>query len=74
MAHPGRPATKLQITDAERAELHARLRVRKAPEDEKLRMRIVLGCANGESGTVGVVGAACGARNSTVGATVESAR
>ena len=24
MAHPGRPATKLQITDAERAELHAR--------------------------------------------------
>ena len=52
MAHPGRPATKLQITDAERAELHARLRVRKAPEDEKLRMRIVLGCADGESGTV----------------------
>ena len=52
MAHPGRPATKLQITDAERAELKARLRVRKAPEDEKLRMRIVLGCADGESGTV----------------------
>ena len=52
MAHPGRPATKLQITDAERAELHARLRVRKAPEDEKLRMRIVLGCADGESGTM----------------------
>ena len=42
MAHPGRPATKLQMTDAERAELKARLRVRKAPEDEKLRMRIVL--------------------------------
>ena len=52
MAHPGRPATKLQITDAECAELHARLRVRKAPEDEKLRMRIVLGCADGESGTM----------------------
>ena len=52
MAHPGRPATKLQMTDAERAELKARLRVRKAPEDEKLRMRIVLGCADGESGTV----------------------
>ena len=52
MAHPGRPATKLQMTDAERAELHARLRVRKAPEDEKLRMRIVLGCADGESGTM----------------------
>ena len=30
---PWTPATKLQITDAERAELHARLRVRKAPED-----------------------------------------
>ena len=45
MAHAGRPATKLQITDAERAELKVRLRVRKAPEDEKLRMRIVLGCA-----------------------------
>ena len=52
MAHPGRPATKLQMTDAERAELKVRLRVRKAPEDEKLRMRIVLGCADGESGTV----------------------
>ena len=51
MAHPGRPATKLQITDAERQELKARLRVRKAPEDEKLRIRIVLGCADGESGT-----------------------
>jgi hypothetical protein len=36
MAHAGRPARKLQITDAERAELKARLRVRKAPEDEKL--------------------------------------
>ena len=52
MAHAGRPATKLQITDTERAELTAQLRVRKAPEDEKLRMRIVLGCADGESGTV----------------------
>ena len=52
MADPARPATKLQITDAERAELHARLRVRKAPEDEMLRMRIVLGCADGESGTM----------------------
>ncbi len=35
MAHAGRPATKLQITDAERAELKVRLRVRKAPEDGK---------------------------------------
>ena len=39
MAHPGRPATKLQMTDAERAELKARLRVRKAPAHEKLRCR-----------------------------------
>ena len=31
MADPGRPATKLQITDTERAELKAQLRVRKAP-------------------------------------------
>ncbi len=54
MAHAGRPATKLQITDTERAELTAQLRVRKAPEDEKLRMRmrIVLGCAYGESGAM----------------------
>ena len=49
MAHPGRPATKLQITDAERAELKgARLRVRKAPEDEAAHTN-VLGCADGES-------------------------
>ncbi|MET4580418.1 IS630 family transposase [Ottowia thiooxydans] len=46
------PATQLQITDAERAKLKARLQVRKAPEDEKLRRRIVLGCADGQSGTV----------------------
>ncbi|MFC6839630.1 IS630 family transposase [Xanthomonas theicola] len=52
MARTGRPVTKLQITDAECAELKGRLRIRKAPEDEKLRMRIVLGCAAGESGNV----------------------
>ncbi|WP_211288335.1 helix-turn-helix domain-containing protein [Xanthomonas theicola] len=52
MARTGRPVTKLQITDAERAELKGRLRVRKVPEDEKLRMRIVLGCAEGQSGRV----------------------
>lgn len=52
MALPGRPVTKLQITDAERTELKARLRIRKAPEDEKLRIRIVLGCAEGQSGRV----------------------
>lgn len=52
MARRGRPVTKLQITDAERTELKARLRIRKGPEDEKLRMRIVLGCAEGQSGAV----------------------
>lgn len=52
MARTGRPVTKLVVTDAERAELMARLAIRKAPADEKLRVRIVLGCADGESGTV----------------------
>ncbi len=51
MARPGRPVAKLEITDAERTELKARLRIRKGPEDEKLRIRIVLGCADGHSGT-----------------------
>ena len=52
MARPGRPVTKLLLTEAERAELKARLAIRKAPADEKLRLRIVLRCADGESGTV----------------------
>lgn len=52
MARTGRPVTKLVVTDAERAELKSRLAIRKAPADEKLRVRIVLGCADGESGTV----------------------
>ena len=51
MARTGRPVTKLSLTDEERAELMARLAVRKAPADEKLRIRVVLGCAEGESGT-----------------------
>ena len=51
MAKMGRPVTKLVVTEAERAELRARLAVRKAPADEKLRIRIVLACAQGESGT-----------------------
>lgn len=52
MARPGRPITKLTLTPEEHEELSARLRVRKAPADERLRMRIVLGCAAGESGAV----------------------
>jgi transposase len=51
MARRGRPVTKLSLTDEERAELMLRLAVRKAPADEKLRIRVVLGCADGESGT-----------------------
>ena len=51
MARTGRPTTKLALTDEERAELMAHLAVRKAPADEKLRIRVVLGCAEGESGT-----------------------
>jgi transposase len=47
----GRPTTPLALTDEERAELMRRLAIRKAPADEKLRIRIVLGCAEGESGT-----------------------
>lgn len=50
MAKRGRPASILAITDQERAELLARLAIRKAPADEKLRIRIVLGCADGEPG------------------------
>lgn len=51
MARTGRPTTTLTLTDEERAELMARLAIRKAPVDERLRIRIVLGCAQGESGT-----------------------
>ena len=51
MARTGRPVTKLVLTDKERAELVAQLAVRKAPADEKLRVRAVPGCADGESGT-----------------------
>lgn len=51
MARTGRPVTTLALTLEERAELMARLSVRKAPADEKLRIRVVLGCADGESGT-----------------------
>ncbi len=50
MARTGRPVTKLALTDQERAELMMRLAIRKA-SDEDLRTRVVLGCADGESGT-----------------------
>jgi transposase len=51
MTKAGRPVKELTLTGEERAELKARLAVRKAPADEKLRIRVVLGCAQGESGT-----------------------
>lgn len=51
MARTGRPPTTLVLTDEERAELVARLAVRKAPSDEWMRIRIVLSCSQGESGT-----------------------
>lgn len=51
VARTGRPVAKLDITDTERAELIAHLAKRKGPADEKLRLRIILGCADGESGT-----------------------
>lgn len=51
MAKMGRPAAGLNMSDAERAELKARLARRKWPSDEKLRMRIVMALAEGESST-----------------------
>lgn len=50
MAKRGRPASTLTISDQERAELLAHLAAHKGPADEKLRIRIVLGCADGEPG------------------------
>jgi transposase len=38
------------LMPAERDELMNHLAIRKAPADEKLRIRVVLGCADGESG------------------------
>ena len=51
MARTGRPVTQLALSAEERAELTQQLAIRKAPADEKLRIRIVLGCADGQSGT-----------------------
>ena len=50
MARTGRPVTTLALTPQERAELMTHLAIRKAPADEKLRIRVVLGCADGQSG------------------------
>ena len=50
MVKRGRPTKRLLVTDAERQELQSRLNLRKGPSDEKLRIRIVMSCARGESG------------------------
>ena len=46
MAKTGRPVTTLPLTGEERAGLKARLAVRKAPADEKCRMRVMPACAD----------------------------
>src|SRR5512135_1350550 len=51
MKRLGRPVARLEISAEERRELLLQLAVRKAPEDEKLRIRIVLACADGRGGT-----------------------
>lgn len=50
MATKGRPVSSLKLTPDERVELMSRRAIRKAPADEKLPIRIVLGCADGEAG------------------------
>ena len=50
MARTGRPPKLLMLTSEESLELTNRLKLRKAPADEKIRIRIVLACAAGESG------------------------
>ncbi|QDQ29178.1 IS630 family transposase [Chitinimonas arctica] len=50
MTRTGRPIKKLELSEEQRRELNARLALRKAPADEKLRIQIVLSCADGEGG------------------------
>ena len=50
MARTGRPPKLLMLTSEESLELTNRLKLRKAPADEKIRIRSVLACAAGESG------------------------
>jgi transposase len=50
MTNVGRPIKRLNVSQAAREELRARLALRKAPADEKLRIGIVLASADGESG------------------------
>lgn len=52
MKQRGRPVKPLELTDEERRELTERLRLRKSPSDEKMRIGIVLCCADGVAGPV----------------------
>lgn len=47
----GRPASRLSLTEKEQAELQTRLAMPGTTADKKLRIQIILGCAQGESGT-----------------------
>ncbi|MCM2319782.1 MAG: IS630 family transposase [Pseudomonas sp.] len=47
----GRPATPITLSESERAELLRRISKRKGPADSRIRAEIILGCAQGESGT-----------------------
>lgn len=46
----GRPATVITLSETENAELLRRVKLRKGPQDARLRAEIVLACAAGESG------------------------
>jgi transposase len=48
----GRPVSKLCLTEAEQLELEKGFSIRKGAADERLRIQIVLSCAQGVSGTV----------------------
>jgi len=46
----GRPATVITLSEAEKLELIRRIKLRRGPQDARLRAQIVLACAAGESG------------------------
>ena len=50
MARTGRPVKKLVLTEAEKSELLERLKIKKGPADEKMRIQVVLRSAEGVSG------------------------
>lgn len=46
----GRPATVITLSEAEKAELLRRVKLRKGAQDARLRAEIILACAAGEPG------------------------